>query len=784
MKFIYSFLFILLSISIFAQGTPEYSRAKILLENEESIHELNALGVLCHGHHARGRYFISDFSKREIRIIKEAGFEVEILIDDVQGHYVDQNEHAHDHRAGETDCSDPSEEGIQTPANFELGSTGGYLTYAELLAELDEMHNQYPNLISAKAPISTTLLTHEGREVQWVRISDNPIMDEDTEPEILYSAITHAREPGGMMQMVFYMWYLLENYDSDPEIKYLVDNVEMYFVPCINPDGYIYNETTNPNGGGLWRKNRRDNGDGTFGVDLNRNFGYAWGDDDNGSSPNTDSNTYRGPSPFSEPEAQLVKIFTENHDFKIALNYHTFSNLLLRPWGHTNDLPADVDIFDAFGQLMVEDNGYAYGGAEVIGYFVNGDSDSYMYGNEGVIAMTPEVGSNFWPPLAEIEDDGKDNLLPNLYAARFVLNYGRAVEDNNPDNLASLNGLLDFTVKKYGMLDGDLSVSISSPSMVNTSTIIPLSLSHLQDENVGFNYELDPSIEPGDEITFTINIDNGEHTFQQEFKKVFGEPTSNSIVVSDAGDNMDNWESGTFWGITNARFHSEPTSIADSPQGDYQDDNTAYLNLSSPLDLSNATEAYITFKAEWDIEASYDYCQLQAATTSNNYEALCGRYTTDGSGNQATGEPLWDGTKTGWVTEKLLLDGCLGESNVSLRFVLESDNFVSGDGFFFDDFNIVVITDGETSIHEFTANDFSVENYPNPSKTHLNISLSSIPENGRIVFYNNLGQVLLSKDINTNKIDINTNTFSNGIYFYSIYSNAKLLASRKISVLR
>ncbi|MGK0387723.1 MAG: hypothetical protein ACI94Y_000449, partial [Maribacter sp.] len=120
----------------------------------------------------------------------------------------------------------------------------------------------------------------------------------------------------------------------------------------------------------------------------------------------------------------------------------------------------------------------------------------------------------------------------------------------------------------------------------------------------------------------------------------------------------------------------------------------------------------------------------------------------------------------------------------SLRFVLESDNFVSGDGFFFDDFNIVVITDGETSIHEFTANDFSVENYPNPSKTHLNISLSSIPENGRIVFYNNLGQVLLSKDINTNKIDINTNTFSNGIYFYSIYSNAKLLASRKISVLR
>lgn len=786
MKVVYSFIFILLSVSLFSQVTPEYSRAKILLENEESIHELNALGVLCHGHHARGRYFISDFSKKEIRIIKEAGFEVEILIEDVQEHYVQQNEHHHDHdhRTGEADCT-PPEDGIQTPANFELGDIGGYLSYAELLAELDKMHNMYPDLISSKAPISTTLLTHEGREVYWVRISDNPTMDEgSSEPEVFYNSLTHAREPGGMMQMIFYMWYLLENYDSDPEIKYLVDNIEMYFVPCVNPDGYIYNETTNPNGGGLWRKNRRNNGDGTFGVDLNRNFGYAWAYDNSGSSPNTDSDTYRGPSAFSEPETQLVKMFTENHDFKIALNYHTFTNLLLRPWGHLLELPEDIDIFDAFGELMVEENGYTYGGADVIGYFVNGDTDSYMYGDEDIIAMTPEVGNSFWSPAAEIEKDGKDNLLPNLYVARFVLNYGRAVENNNPENLAQLNGFLDFTVKKYGMKDGDLSISLSSPNMVNTSTIIPLSLSHLQEGNVSFDYELDPSIEAGTEVFFTLNIDNGEHVFQQEFKKTFGTPSNSDVVLADTGDNMNNWNVGTFWGITNARFYSAPTSIADSPQGDYQDDNTAYLNLSNTLDLSNATEAYITFKAEWEIEAGYDYCQLQAATTGNNYEALCGRYTKDGNSNQAEGEPLWDGTKTGWVTEKLLLDECLGESNVSLRFVLESDNFVHGDGFFFDDFNIVVVSDGQTNVYEFTADDFSVENYPNPSSNQLNISLSPIPKNGKIVFYNNLGQVLFSREINTEVIEINTTNLSNGIYFYSIYSNSELLASRKVSVLR
>jgi murein tripeptide amidase MpaA len=67
------------------------------------------------------------------------------------------------------------------------------------------------------------------------------------------------------------MWYLLENYGTNDEVTYLVNNHQLYFVPCINPDGYVYNQTTNPNGGGMWRKNRRNNGGGVYGVDLNQN---------------------------------------------------------------------------------------------------------------------------------------------------------------------------------------------------------------------------------------------------------------------------------------------------------------------------------------------------------------------------------------------------------------------------------------------------------------------------------------------------------------------------------
>ena len=115
-----------------------------------------------------------------------------------------------------------------------------------------------------------------------MKISDNPNTDEP-EPEVLYTALHHAREPESLSQLIYYMWYVLENYATDPEVQALVDNTEMYFAPCINPDGYLYNEQTDPNGGGLWRKNRRDNLDGEFGVDLNRNYDFSWGYDDTGS---------------------------------------------------------------------------------------------------------------------------------------------------------------------------------------------------------------------------------------------------------------------------------------------------------------------------------------------------------------------------------------------------------------------------------------------------------------------------------------------------------------------
>ena len=161
------------------------------------------------------------------------------------------------------------------PENFHLGSMGGYLTYDEVLAELDAMALQFPEIFKAKAPVST-FETHEGRPIYYVKISDNPGVYE-TEPAVLLASLIHSNEPVSVMQTVYFMWYLLENYYSDPEIRYLVDHSELYILPVVNPDGYVSNCVNFPNGGGTRSKNGRPTGGPNPGVDLDRNFGYAWG---------------------------------------------------------------------------------------------------------------------------------------------------------------------------------------------------------------------------------------------------------------------------------------------------------------------------------------------------------------------------------------------------------------------------------------------------------------------------------------------------------------------------
>ena len=122
-----------------------------------------------------------------------------------------------------------------------------------MLFMLEWMKDLYPHLVSKMDTIKG-YKTHDGNYLTYVKISDFPNADED-EPELLYTALHHARTQF-FVANDFYMWYVLETIPAI-RIKYLLDNTEMYFIPCVNSDGYIINTKNKPTGGGLWRKNAR-----------------------------------------------------------------------------------------------------------------------------------------------------------------------------------------------------------------------------------------------------------------------------------------------------------------------------------------------------------------------------------------------------------------------------------------------------------------------------------------------------------------------------------------------
>jgi len=179
----------------------------------------------------------------------------------------------------------------------------------------------------------------------------------------------------------------------------LVNQRVIWVFPNVNPDGGEYDTRT---GWAYewWRKNRRQNGDGSFGVDLNRNYGYMWGCC-GGSSPYPDSETYRGPAPFSEPETQAIRDFVLDHpEVTVSLSLHTFGEYVLWPWGYTYSPvpdPIDRDTFENLGQALAATNDYRPQQAYHL-YLTDGTSDDWLYGERGIIAFTFELYPRTMPP--------------------------------------------------------------------------------------------------------------------------------------------------------------------------------------------------------------------------------------------------------------------------------------------------------------------------------------------------------------------------------------------------
>jgi carboxypeptidase T len=783
-------LFCLLSVSSYGQ-VSKYSKVKIYTDGE-GLRKLAELGVAFdHGEAKKDVYFISDFSAAEVKIIHDSGTKYEVLIDDVSKFYAEQNNVLSSVESSMPTACDKSF--IKTPSHFHLGDYAGFFSYDQLMVILDSMQLLYPKLITKRAPIDNTT-TSEGRPLYWLRISNNPNVDQTNKTEIFYNALHHAREPVSLSQLIYYMWFLLDNYNTDPEVKGIVDNLEMYFVPCINPDSYIYNQTTNPSGGGMQRKNMRKNSDGSKGVDINRNYDQFWGYDNQGSSNSMSADSYRGPSAGSEPETKMIKNFCIAHHFKFAISCHAYGGYLIHSWGYKASVPAiDNGLFTNYGKFMTEENKYSVGTpSATVGYTGNGASSDWFYAEETVknkiYEYSPEAGkTSFYPAKNQIIGICKEMFNIEYKMAKLALKYV-LVTDAQPYYVKTKTGYFKYNYKS--LVPDSLAkftVTIIPVSASIASVGSPKSYSNTVINTLGkdsISFTLDPAIKEGTLLKYVIKVNNAVFTHSDTVVKMYGNPI---IVLNENGNTIDQWVTSTGWGVSSTVYHSPTSSITDSPTGNYANNASTSITTKSEIDLSDTQSALLSFWGKWNIEQGFDYVQLSASTDhGQTWIPLCGKYTSTGTNKQDAGNPIYDGVSD-WVREEVNLNAFSGQK-IMLRFILKSDGQNAADGFYFDDLLIEKIPSNTNAIEEQDADKaFAAAATPNPANTYTNITFkvdNSIAGDSKLIIYNALGQVFYSEKIATSSgnILLNTSKWPDGIYYYSLQKGKYDSAVNKLCI--
>jgi carboxypeptidase T len=301
--------------------------------------------------------------------------------------------------------------------------------YAELKEAIRKMQASHPEIVTSEV-IGKSI---EGRDIIAISITSD-IKNASTKPAILFLGSHHAREHLSTEVPLMLAQHLVTRYaEGDEKIRTLVDSRHIIIVPLVNPDGSEFDISSGSYE--MWRKNRRDNGDENFGVDLNRNYDMRWGQ--GGSSSFTGSEVYMGSAPFSEPETQAIRDFVEGHpNITVLLSFHTFSKLVMYPWGGTFDELENKTHLAAFQKMaatMASWNGYTAQKSSEL-YIATGDTCDWAYGKHGIFAFTFELdpGSifegGFYPGQKMIVPVFQKNLEAALYLIGLADNPLRAAE--------------------------------------------------------------------------------------------------------------------------------------------------------------------------------------------------------------------------------------------------------------------------------------------------------------------------------------------------------------------
>lgn len=407
-----------------------YEGQSVVRVRADSIREVNAAMALSESLWSEGAGVNSPFDLQiqadRIGALREAGLEVEIIIPDLQANA--DRAWAELRQAARFDRPRP----LNTPRGGNPHDETWFANYKQL----DQIYAYINNLAAARpdlASVSDVGNTIQGRDQFAITITgpDQPGNPASARPVVIWNGCQHAREWVSPMTVTYIASRLVSDYDTDPVVKDLVDSTRFVVLPVTNPDGYLYSWSTER----YWRKNRRS----TYGVDLNRNWGYEWGGD--GSSGATDSDIYRGATPFSEPETQSLRdlALSFGDDLVAHIDYHTYSQLILYPFGYADGVQAPEpdrtffqNLTEDMSDLIQSQSGAFYNPiVSWLLYPAAGTASDWFYGDPGAKSLTIELRPSdqdvfgldgFSPPASTILPTAQENwAAAKLFAQRTTL---------------------------------------------------------------------------------------------------------------------------------------------------------------------------------------------------------------------------------------------------------------------------------------------------------------------------------------------------------------------------
>jgi len=362
--------------------TSPLIEAKVYIDDIHSFDRLSDLAgelyICSRGTDEDGQYLLIITDDEQLTKVRERGLETEVT-------WTNLNEKFHA-------LTGVNPDDLDLPQNF-----GYYFTYWEMRDSVSVLAAAYPEICS----LFSIGMTHQGREILCLKISDNVTMEEG-EPACFFNGSTHGNEPMGTSIVMAFVDEILSSYGSDPVSTWLVDNREIYLVPILNPDCSVF--CSDSAGANIyWRKNRRIVQSPYIGVDPSRNHGYRWGWDNIGSSPNPQNHAYRGPYPWSDAEATAARDLEAAHQFRTQQDFHCFGGYNAYPWTYTYAAPPEQALLQEIVDTFQLYNSYAdslTGQGSYVLYLANGTQIDWEFSDTAdkfvTYAFTIEADTWFW----------------------------------------------------------------------------------------------------------------------------------------------------------------------------------------------------------------------------------------------------------------------------------------------------------------------------------------------------------------------------------------------------